>query len=103
MALTVSRTRLIYFRVSEQELARFRTLAEKKGARSLSDLAREALERLHATQGEGGDAPELVPRLLEQIGSLRDTVDRMNVKIQELSTHFPAPEPEIKLEETTSK
>jgi hypothetical protein len=95
--MAASRTRLIYFRVSEEELERFRSLAEKKGARSLSHLAREAMERMHRTQGGAQDdpatepreaSPEMTPVLLRQIHSLQDTVNRMHDRIQELSFHL---------------
>ncbi len=82
MAILGSRNRLIYFRVSEEELERFRSLAETKGARSLSDLAREAIERLHQSEPEHLAS---VPILLERIHVLQNTVNTMNGRLEELS------------------
>jgi hypothetical protein len=80
MAVVASRNRLIYFRVSEEELERFRSLAESKGSRSLSDLAREAIEQLHR-----GEAEPPYPALLERIDGLQSTLDSVSVRLEELS------------------
>ncbi len=103
MRAAASRNRLIYFRVSEEELERFRSLAELKGARSLSDLAREAMERMHKSQAEEFTQHESVPVLLEQIHCLQDTVNRVHDRIQELSAHFPSLTVELTTEENIGK
>lgn len=46
MAVTRPRTRLVFFRVSEDEYRQFLDLCESQGARSLSDLARTAVFRM---------------------------------------------------------
>ena len=43
MAVLRPRTRLVFFRMSEEEYQQFRDLCESRGARSLSDLARTAV------------------------------------------------------------
>jgi len=43
MANLKSRTRVVYFRISEQEFAELCDLREARGARSLSELARSAV------------------------------------------------------------
>lgn len=85
MAIVASRNRLIYFRVSEEELERFRSLAESKGARSLSDLAREAIERLHKSEVE---SPTAMPVLLERIGDLQNKLETVSVRLEQLSTRL---------------
>ena len=42
------RERLVYFRVSEDEFRQFVSVCEQAGARSVSDLARNAVQRLIA-------------------------------------------------------
>ena len=87
MAIVASRNRLIYFRVSEEELERFRSLAESKGARSLSGLAREAMERL---QHGGSSESEIVPVLLERIHILQNSIEKMNDRLEELHLRIAA-------------
>lgn len=84
MALVSSRNRLIYFRVSEEELERIRSLAESKGARSLSDLAREAIERLHRPALDA-ESNQSLPILLDRIHTLQSTIDSMNDRIDRLA------------------
>jgi hypothetical protein len=40
------RERLVYFRISEDEFRQFNSVCEQGGARSVSDLARNAVQRL---------------------------------------------------------
>jgi hypothetical protein len=82
MAVLASRSRLIYFRVTEEELDRFRTLAESKGARSLSELARQALEGLQRTEPE---REEFLPALLEQITEVRERLKDMSGRLEEIN------------------
>ena len=48
MAVLKPRERLVYFRVSEDEFRQFVGVCEQAGARSISDLARSAVQRLIA-------------------------------------------------------
>jgi hypothetical protein len=48
MAVLKPRERLVYFRISEDEFRQFSTACEQGGARSVSDLARNAVQRLIA-------------------------------------------------------
>ena len=48
MAVLKPRERLVYFRVSEDEFRQFVSVCEQAGARSVSDLARNAVQRLIA-------------------------------------------------------
>jgi hypothetical protein len=54
MSLTPSRTKVVYFRVSEAEFERYMAFCRSQGVRSISDLARsglEILERVTALSG----------------------------------------------------
>jgi hypothetical protein len=48
VAVLKPRERLVYFRVSEDEFRQFVSVCEQAGARSVSDLARSAVQRLIA-------------------------------------------------------
>ena len=48
MAVLRPRERLVYFRISEDEFRQFVNVCEQAGARSVSDLARNAVQRLIA-------------------------------------------------------
>lgn len=48
MAVLKPRERLVYFRISEDEFHQFASVCEQQGARSVSDLARNAVQRLIA-------------------------------------------------------
>src|SRR5579872_2598959 len=48
MAVFKPRERLVYFRISEDEFRQFVSVCEQAGARSVSDLARNAVQRLIA-------------------------------------------------------
>ncbi|MGA2736256.1 MAG: hypothetical protein ABSG65_02275 [Bryobacteraceae bacterium] len=50
MNLTRSRTKVVYFRVSEAEFERYMEFCRSQGVRSISDLARAGLEILVADE-----------------------------------------------------
>jgi hypothetical protein len=50
MTLARSRTKVVYFRVSEAEFERYMSFCRSQGVRSISDLARSGLEILVAEE-----------------------------------------------------
>jgi hypothetical protein len=69
VAVFKPRERLVYFRISEEEFRQFSTACEQGGARSVSDLARNAVQRLIAEgqrQREGSELEEKM-RVLENL------------------------------------
>lgn len=69
MAVFKPRERLVYFRISEDEFRQFSSVCEQGGARSVSDLARNAVQRLIADgqrQREGNELEEKM-RVLENL------------------------------------
>jgi hypothetical protein len=50
MSLARSRTRVVYFRVSEAEFEKYMEFCRSQGVRSISDLARSGLEVLVAEE-----------------------------------------------------
>jgi len=69
VAVLKPRERLVYFRISEDEFRQFSSVCEQGGARSVSDLARNAVQRLIADaqrQREGQELEEKM-RVLENL------------------------------------
>jgi hypothetical protein len=69
VAVFKPRERLVYFRISEDEFRQFSSVCEQGGARSVSDLARNAVQRLIAEgqrQREGQELEEKM-RVLENL------------------------------------
>ena len=69
MAVLKPRERLVYFRISEDEFRQFTSVCEQGGARSVSDLARNAIQRLIADaqrQREGQELDEKM-RILDNL------------------------------------
>lgn len=83
MAIQKPRTRLINFRVSEEEYDQLRLASERSGARSLSDFARSAI--LHSFNG---DSQSLVPAL----SGIDRKVDEMQEKLGKIVVRLGLPE-----------
>jgi hypothetical protein len=69
VAVLKPRERLVYFRVSEDEFRQFVSVCEQAGARSVSDLARNAVQRLISEgqrQREGQELEEKM-RVLDRL------------------------------------
>jgi hypothetical protein len=70
VAVLKPRERLVYFRISEDEFRQFVSVCEQEGARSVSDLARTAIQRLIADgdrQRNGEELDEKMTRLEQLI------------------------------------
>lgn len=73
MAVLKPRERLVYFRISEDEFQQFANVCEQSGARSVSDLARNAVQRLiadgkrHRQQDEMEEKIRLLERLIAAV------------------------------------
>ena len=73
---------MISFRLSEDEYAGLRSLCENEGARSVSDLARDAVHRLMRKDGQ--TQVETTLRQLEgRLDSLDMQVQRLTVAVGE--------------------
>ena len=64
MAVLKPRERLVYFRISEDEFRQFTSICEQEGARSVSDLARNAIQRLITDGHRRREGEELAQRML---------------------------------------
>ena len=69
MAVLKPRERLVYFRISEDEFRQFVGVCEQEGARSVSDLARTAIQRLISDGDRRRSGEELAEKMqrLEQL------------------------------------
>lgn len=76
------RTKMVSFRVSPEEYTTFRNACTTKGVRSVSELARTAMEILVLTDRQG------VP-LDHQVRELRDRVTALSERIDHLSRRLP--------------
>jgi DNA-binding transcriptional regulator GbsR (MarR family) len=63
VAVLKPRERLVYFRITEDEFHQFTSVCQQEGARSISDLARSAVQRLIADCSREHEAEELAPKM----------------------------------------
>ncbi len=77
---------MISFRLSEDEYASLRSLCENEGARSVSDLARDAVHRLIVKDSETDVAVTL--------RTLQGRLDTLDLQVQRLSMAAGQPETE---------
>jgi len=63
VAVLKPRERLVYFRISEDEFHQFVSVCEKEGARSVSDLARSAVQRLIADGDRERENRSIAPKV----------------------------------------
>jgi hypothetical protein len=75
---TKRRDRLLYFRISQEEFEQIQKACDRKGSRSVSDLARAAVQEF-ITRDSGSDRP-----VLETLKSLAAVVDEINMSVRQL-------------------
>jgi hypothetical protein len=91
MAIYSPRTRLVNFRLSEDEYQTLKDAAIRQGARSISDFARGAiLTSVSSTRGDGGQMD--LSGLERKVSDIQNTVERIsgllgNPPHQPASTH----------------
>jgi len=79
MAVLKPRNRLVYFRVSEEEFQLFTSMCQTEGARSISDLARVALQRLAHDHKENGNTEDA---FLEKLRLINAALNELWQKVQ---------------------
>jgi len=84
MAVLKPRNRLVYFRVSEEEFQLFTDMCQIEGARSISDLARLALQRLAQERRDntGDDFIGKLRAITEVLTELGDKVERLKMQLE---------------------
>ena len=78
MSSSLRRSKMVSFRLSADEYAKFRTICEARGIRSLSDLARTAMQRLASSQ----ESPD---PLWDEVGVLRSQITFLATELDRLS------------------
>ena len=82
MAVLKPRERLVYFRITEDEFHQFAGVCEQAGARSISDLARNAVQRLIAEGNRERENHDLAPKMQ----SLEKLIAEVTAQLQMLTT-----------------
>jgi hypothetical protein len=80
MSLIRSRTKVVYFRVSEVEFERYMAFCKEQGVRSISDLARSGLESLVAE-----DRAYNLSGLTDRVAALSGLIVGLSGTIQSLA------------------
>lgn len=80
MSILKPRTRVVYFRVSEEDFHRLVDLCPARGARSISELARSAMQSIiRGAQDDPGDR-----EVVETLHAIDKTVSEMNQNLKRL-------------------
>lgn len=82
MAVLKPRERLVYFRISEDEFHQFLGVCEQEGARSVSDLARSAVQRLITDGNRDREERELAPK----VEMLEHLIGELTAQVRLLTT-----------------
>jgi hypothetical protein len=89
MAVLKPRTKLVYFRVSEEEFQQFNRICESEGVRCLSDLVRSAMERVVSGPALNGNEAVVV-----HLRSVDDRISQLAAELRRLSDLIGAVAPE---------
>jgi hypothetical protein len=82
MSVQKPRTRVVYFRISEEEFGKLNQLCQEQGARSLSDLARTAMQdMLGQSNGEWGTAV-----VANRLQTLERAVSELNEAVRSITS-----------------
>ncbi len=80
MSILKPRTRIVYFRISEEDFRRLVDLCPSRGARSISELARSAMQNIIRGEQDGSGDREVV----ETLHAIDKTVSEMNQNLKRL-------------------
>ena len=78
MSLLIRRSKMISFRLSPEEYQTLQSACLTQGVRSISDLARTAMQRVIAPTSQGDP-------LAEEVRDLRDRVRKLSFELNRLS------------------
>ncbi|MBI4873852.1 MAG: ribbon-helix-helix protein, CopG family [Acidobacteria bacterium] len=77
------RRRLVFFRVSDDEYERIRSMRGEVGVRSVSELARNAVQQFTALEGiQRESVPELLKTLEETVACLCEAVQELRAALE---------------------
>ena len=83
MSVLKPRNRLVYFRVSEDEFRELNHFRESMGVRSISDLARSAMQRLlqEGCEGRPDGVGQRLTALETVVADIREKVEKMTTSM----------------------
>lgn len=81
MSLTIRKSKMISFRLSPEEYQRLKDTCRLRGVRSISDLARSAMQTSIASGGEGGPWSDEVRDLRNRVRALSLQLDRLSTAV----------------------
>lgn len=87
MGLALRKSKMVSFRLSQEEYQRFRALCAAQGVRSLSDLARTAMQKLVAAESRADPLSLEVQDLRSQVRSLSLELERISEAVEARSAH----------------
>ena len=82
MALALRKSKMLSFRLSLEEYQRFRALCDSQGVRSLSDLARMAMQKLIAAESNADPLSLEVQDLRTQVQSISQELERLSEAVE---------------------
>jgi phage shock protein A len=83
MGVAFRKSRMISFRLTPTEYQRFQEMCATQGLRSISDLARTAVQKLIAVENQADPLTYEVRDLREQVRSLSLALDRISERVDE--------------------
>lgn len=89
MHMLKPRSRLVYFRITEDEFQKFSLLCEAEGARSLSEMARMAIGRSIEGQNRIDPVAERLEQLNRRMDKMNDTLKQLTAFLQNQSGETP--------------
>jgi hypothetical protein len=87
MSVLKPRNRVLYFRVSEDEFQRFNHICEVLGARSISDLARSAVQNMIQDGHSGNEDP-----VSKKLTTLETMIRDLHSKLHQLTQTLGGPD-----------
>jgi hypothetical protein len=79
---------MVSVRLSHEEYSRFQTICESRGIRSLSDLARTAMQRMEASH-DGADP------LWHEVGTLRNQIRGLSLELERITKQLEQRNPTL--------
>jgi hypothetical protein len=90
MIASLRRSKMVSFRLSLEEYARFQTLCEERGIRSLSDFARTAVHNMAASDDTPDPLWQEVGHIRSQMTALSRELDRIAGLLEARRTNHEA-------------
>ena len=80
--MSLNRSKMVSFRLSPEEYSRFRDICQKKGLRSISDLARIAMMMVASKELEVDPLSDHVRDIRRQVQTLSSELERISTVVE---------------------